>query len=81
MSGCYCQQASTHAALQPLLTCICCCPLQGAGGKVTDWSGKPLTWRVSSSAMEDLHNFPGEVLAAGDERVHAQALQLLGWKQ
>jgi hypothetical protein len=55
--------------------------MQGAGGKVTDWSGQPLTWRVTSSAMEDLHRYPGEVLAAGDELAHAQALQLLAWKK
>ena len=56
-------------------------PVQGAGGKVTDWSGAPLTWRVSSTQLDDLSRFPGEVLAAGDARVHEQALQLLAWKR
>jgi inositol-phosphate phosphatase/L-galactose 1-phosphate phosphatase/histidinol-phosphatase len=55
--------------------------LQGAGGVVTDWSGKPLTWNVTSASEGQLPAFPGEVLAAGDPRVHQQAQQLLHWKQ
>ena len=38
----------------------------GAGGAITDWQGAPLTL-----------DSPGSVLAAGDARVHAAALQLL----
>lgn len=44
------------AALVPII--------QGAGGLITDWRGKPLTL-----ASE------GQVLAAGDPRVHAEALE------
>ena len=40
--------------------------IEGAGGIITDWEGKPLT--PSSD---------GRVLAAGDKRVHAEALALL----
>lgn len=40
--------------------------IEGAGGIVTDWAGKPL----------DLSWF-GQVLAAGDARLHDHALQLL----
>ena len=39
----------------------------GAGGIITDWQGAPLTL-----------NSPGSVAAAGDARVHAAALALLG---
>jgi 3'-phosphoadenosine 5'-phosphosulfate (PAPS) 3'-phosphatase len=53
--------------------------LHQAGGKVTDWSGKPLTWQVNSQAMDNLAAFPGEVLAAGDPRAHQQAQELLHW--
>lgn len=41
--------------------------VQEAGGSITDWSGAPL--RLSSN---------GDVVAAGDARVHAEALSLLG---
>lgn len=44
------------AALVPII--------QGAGGTITDWRGKPLTL-----ASE------GQVLAAGDSRLHAEALE------
>lgn len=40
--------------------------LQGAGGIMTDWSGAPLT--IASD---------GKVCAAGDARVHAEALRVL----
>ena len=39
----------------------------GAGGVMTDWSGADL--RADS---------PGDVIACSDDRLHAQALQLLG---
>ena len=41
--------------------------IEGAGGVVTDWGGRPLT--LASD---------GRVLAAGDARLHAAALRLLG---
>jgi inositol-phosphate phosphatase/L-galactose 1-phosphate phosphatase/histidinol-phosphatase len=40
--------------------------VEGAGGIVTDWSGAPLTLESS-----------GQLLGAGDARVHAQALDLV----
>ncbi|MEM8951848.1 MAG: histidinol-phosphatase [Pseudomonadota bacterium] len=40
--------------------------IEGAGGIITDWEGKPLT-----------PDSIGRVLAAGDKQVHAQALKLL----
>jgi inositol-phosphate phosphatase / L-galactose 1-phosphate phosphatase / histidinol-phosphatase len=40
--------------------------IEGAGGVITDWEGKPLT--LSSGA---------QVLAAGDARLHQQALDLI----
>lgn len=40
--------------------------IEGAGGTVTDWQGKPLS--LASG---------GRILAAGDEQAHAQALSLL----
>jgi fructose-1,6-bisphosphatase/inositol monophosphatase family enzyme len=41
--------------------------IEGAGGLVTDWAGKPL----------DL-SWKGSVLAAGDPALHTQALRILG---
>jgi histidinol phosphatase-like enzyme (inositol monophosphatase family) len=38
--------------------------IQGAGGVITDWTGQPLAL-----------NAEGRVLAAGDRRVHSQALE------
>lgn len=43
--------------------------IEGAGGIITDWHGKSLT--VKSD---------GNVCAAGDARVHAQALEILQWR-
>lgn len=40
--------------------------IEGAGGKITDWHGQPLT--LSSN---------GTILAAGDERCHKQALEVV----
>ncbi len=40
--------------------------VEGAGGIMTDWDGRPLTPRSA-----------GRVIAAGDARVHAEALELL----
>ena len=41
--------------------------IQGAGGLITDWQGRALT----------LENCPPQLLAAGDPRRHAQALDLI----
>ena len=41
--------------------------IEGAGGRLTDWRGEPLGF------VGD-----GRVVAAGDERTHAEALTLLG---
>ena len=41
--------------------------IEGAGGRLTDWQGQPLG--LGSD---------GRVLAAGDERAHAQALAIVG---
>lgn len=51
---------------------------QGAGGVVTDWRGSELSWWPSDK-KEVTANFPGEVLACGDARAHAQALQKLAF--
>ncbi|WP_273728187.1 inositol monophosphatase family protein [Brucella gallinifaecis] len=40
--------------------------VEGAGGKITDWQGQPLT--LASD---------GTILAAGDERCHAEALEVV----
>jgi inositol-phosphate phosphatase / L-galactose 1-phosphate phosphatase / histidinol-phosphatase len=40
--------------------------VEGAGGKITDWQGRPLTLRSGS-----------QVVAAGDARRHAAALELI----
>ena len=41
--------------------------IQGAGGRITDWQGRALT----------LDNCPPQLLAAGDPRRHAEALDLI----
>jgi hypothetical protein len=51
---------------------------QGAGGSVTDWSGKELSWRPSPGDTDLVQSWPNEVLATGDARMHQAALQLLG---
>lgn len=54
--------------------------IQGAGGRITDWRGGALNWKVDSSDPEGWTKLPpGEVLAAGDARVHKQALDIIGW--
>ena len=45
--------------------------IEGAGGLITDWEGQPLSWDASKVGAA------GEVLAAGDAQVHAQALEVL----
>ena len=53
-----------EASLQPYDIAALIPIIQGAGGMVTNWSGE-------SAAMG------GQILAAGDARVHAQALEIL----
>ena len=49
--------------------------VQGAGGTITDWQGKSLTW---SSEDASKGSAPiGEVLAAGDALCHEKALSML----
>ncbi len=51
-----------YAAIVPVLA--------GAGAIVTDWNGTPL-------ALESESSVNGQVLACGDARVHAQAVEIL----
>ncbi len=43
--------------------------IEGAGGIITDWHGKALSLKSD-----------GKVCAAGDKRLHAQALDILQWR-
>lgn len=52
--------------------------IEGAGGRVTDWRGAPLRWDVRSAAGAE--SWVGEVVAAGDARAHAHAVELLAWR-
>lgn len=49
--------------------------VEGAGGVMTDWSGKPLM----GSEEGLLDELPGEVIATGDAISHTQALSTLDW--
>ncbi len=55
-----------EAAHDPVDYCAIVPVVEGAGGVITDWEGAPLTIRSGS-----------RFLAAGDRRMHAQALELL----
>ncbi|RAU21748.1 histidinol-phosphatase [Paramagnetospirillum kuznetsovii] len=55
-----------EAGLKPYDYCALVPVVEGAGGVMTDWAGKPLT--IASD---------GRVCAAGDSRVHAEALRVL----
>ncbi len=55
-----------EASLKPYDFCALVPVVKGAGGLITDWEGKELTVRSN-----------GRVLAAGDPRTHAQALEAL----
>ncbi len=57
---------ATEAMLKPYDYCALVPVIEGAGGKITDWDGRPLTLRSD-----------GRVLAAGDPRAHEQALKIL----
>ncbi|GMH39504.1 hypothetical protein BSKO_07402 [Bryopsis sp. KO-2023] len=49
--------------------------VEGAGGRMTDWSGDPLVWDGVQDGVEE--TWPEEVVAAGDVDLHAQALEFL----
>eukprot|EP00197_Chlamydomonas_leiostraca_P008919 CAMPEP_0202867762 /NCGR_PEP_ID=MMETSP1391-20130828/9609_1 /ASSEMBLY_ACC=CAM_ASM_000867 /TAXON_ID=1034604 /ORGANISM="Chlamydomonas leiostraca, Strain SAG 11-49" /LENGTH=291 /DNA_ID=CAMNT_0049547825 /DNA_START=210 /DNA_END=1085 /DNA_ORIENTATION=+ len=53
--------------------------IKGAGGTVTDWVGHELQWWPAAGSTQPTA-FPGEVLAAGDKRAHAQAVAKLAHK-
>lgn len=50
--------------------------IEGAGGVITDWRGDQLYWEASSDARATSFN----VIAAGDEQIHQQALDVLQWR-
>lgn len=56
-----------EAGLQPYDWAALVPVIEGAGGRITDWQGRPL--RLGTD---------GNVVAAGDARVHAAALELVG---
>ncbi|CAN0891388.1 Bifunctional phosphatase IMPL2, chloroplastic [Linum grandiflorum] len=49
--------------------------IEGAGGTVTDWKGNQLSWEASEHSLAPSFN----VVAAGDELIHRQALDALQW--
>ena len=59
--------AVVESGLKPYDFCALAPIVREAGGRITDWSGEPLS--LSSN---------GDVVAAGDARLHAEALSLLG---
>eukprot|EP00898_Chlorokybus_atmophyticus_P005362 jgi/Chlat1/5827/Chrsp4S06353 len=63
-----------EASLQPYDYLALVPIIEGAGGVITDWLGRPLRWREGDDVV-------GEVVAAGDVAVHAEALRLLNWTQ
>lgn len=54
--------------------------VEGAGGRMTDWRGAPLRAAWSPEAGHSVAGCPREVVAAGDERVHAQIVARLAWE-
>jgi inositol-phosphate phosphatase/L-galactose 1-phosphate phosphatase/histidinol-phosphatase len=50
--------------------------VKGAGGAFTDWQGRELVWEGDQAAL-GAGRFQGEVIAAGDARVHAAALEVM----
>jgi len=50
--------------------------IEGAGGSITDWRGDKLHWSVTAESRPTSFN----VVAAGDARVHKQALDALQWR-
>ncbi|CAO2815015.1 unnamed protein product [Amaranthus hypochondriacus] len=50
--------------------------IKGAGGTITDWEGKELHWEASPES----HATGFNVVAAGDSKVHQEAVLSLEWK-
>ncbi|XP_039068547.1 bifunctional phosphatase IMPL2, chloroplastic-like [Hibiscus syriacus] len=50
--------------------------IEGAGGVISDWKGNQLHWEASASSQATSFN----VVAAGDEKIHRQALDALQWQ-
>lgn len=50
--------------------------IKGAGGIITDWSGQELHWEASPES----HGTGFNVVAAGDAKVHKQAVLSLEWQ-
>ncbi|KAL6546000.1 Bifunctional phosphatase IMPL2, chloroplastic [Orobanche gracilis] len=50
--------------------------IEGAGGVITDWKGHQLHWEASSKAHATSFN----VVAAGDEEIHREAIATLLWQ-
>jgi inositol-phosphate phosphatase/L-galactose 1-phosphate phosphatase/histidinol-phosphatase len=55
-----------EATMQPYDYCALAPIVEGAGGKISDWAGKPLTMTSN-----------GTVLAAGDMNIHQVAVEIL----
>ncbi|CAL1353578.1 unnamed protein product [Linum trigynum] len=49
--------------------------IKGAGGFITDWKGRDLSWEASQDSKAPSFN----VVAAGDRQIHQQALDALQW--
>ncbi|CAI0437929.1 unnamed protein product, partial [Linum tenue] len=49
--------------------------IEGAGGIITDWEGRDLSWEASQDCKAPSFN----VVAAGDRQIHQQALDALQW--
>jgi hypothetical protein len=41
--------------------------------------GRALKWDLTPSHQYAIESLPGEVVAAGDQRTHTEALRLLAW--
>ena len=54
--------------------------VKGAGGEFTDWTGAELVWEGDADALK-AGSYQGEVIAAGDKRVHAAAVEVLMGKK
>ncbi|PNW70525.1 hypothetical protein CHLRE_17g723550v5 [Chlamydomonas reinhardtii] len=54
--------------------------VQGAGGVMSDWRGRPLVWQPTPGAVDLKSGWPGEVCAAGDPALHKKAIDILAWK-
>ncbi|KAH9621782.1 hypothetical protein KSS87_016563 [Heliosperma pusillum] len=50
--------------------------IKGAGGSISDWKGKELCWEASPESNPTGFN----VVAAGDAKLHQQAVQSLEWQ-